>query len=207
MTPDQGHEPQRTIWGSHRMPSLQSKCAPLLGGGIGIVDCFNCMPSTRSFSNLLYDIFCHVMYTIFATHTRHSPQPTAHTGKSFVSRYTQSWPRAGVSGYHATRAHGKHGRGVYLLAIRRYLERSAKPIYALPTAARGASPASRLAWHPRAARRPAPSARASAGPLSLAKARGERVGSASLRRSVAPRFEWRIGGSWIRMAVTHCSEG
>jgi len=105
------------------------------------VDCFYCMPSTRSFSNLLYDIFCHVMYHF--CHTAHSPlhrgEHTAHTGKSFgglgglsglaahsvseyvvhathtsavhkVSRYTQSWPRAGVSGYHTTRAHGKHGR-------------------------------------------------------------------------------------------------
>ena len=79
VTPDQGHEPQRTIWGSHRMPSLQSKCAPLLGGGIGIVDCFNCMPSTRSFSNLLYDIFCHVMYTIFATHTHDTAHSPPHT--------------------------------------------------------------------------------------------------------------------------------
>ena len=32
-----------------------------------------------------------------------------------VSRYTQSWPRAGVSGYHATRAHGKHGRCFFSL--------------------------------------------------------------------------------------------
>ena len=204
------------------------------------MDYFYCMPSTRSFSNLLYDICCHASMSnvpflprdppsgpaptqakelpasAFGARRARDSRRTASASTSCardthesavhqVSRYTQSWPRAGVSGYHATRAHGKHGRFAFL--ARRSLERSAKPIYALPTAARGASPASRLAWHPRAARRPAPSARASAGPLSLAKARGERVGSASLRRSVAPRFEWRIGGSWIRMAVTHCSEG
>jgi hypothetical protein len=56
----------------------------------------------------------------------------------------------------------------------------------------------RLVWHPRAARRPGPSARASAGPLSLARASEANVWGlqdrwlpGSICRWVALGFEWR----------------
>ena len=156
--------------------------------------------------------FCHV--------TRPAG-PRPHRQKSFLLRRsglgglgTRGAQRQRVRRVHAThtrvryiKSHDIHkagpGRGYRGImprartvntVARRYLERSAKPIYALPTAARGAFLASRLAWHPRAARRPAPSARASAGPLSLARARGERVGSASLQVG-CPQV--RIAGRWL----------